>query len=52
MNESTNILLDLHSLNLKEVNKKTIGKIYIDGKNDFSKVMIKSIVVHELEMEV
>ena len=50
MQQSDKILIDLASLNLKEVNTKTIGKAYLeDEKNDFSKVIVKSISVHELE---
>ena len=51
MNQSDKILVDLQSLNLKETNCKTIGKAYLDdNKNDFSKLIIKPIVVHELEV--
>ena len=52
MNESDKILLDLAELKLKEVNTKTICKAYFDdNKNDFSKIMIKDIVIHELEIK-
>ena len=50
MDGSDNILIDLASLNLKEVNTKEIGKVYLENsKNDFSKVIEKNITVHELE---
>ena len=51
MNESDKILVDLASMNLKEVNTKTIGKAYLeDNRNDFSRLIIKTIVVHEIEV--
>ncbi len=50
MQQSDKILIDLPSLNLEEVNTKTIGKAYLeDEKDDFSKVIVKSISVHEIE---
>lgn len=50
MQQSDKILIDLPSLDLKEVNTKVIGKAYLeDENNDFSKIIVKNIVVHELE---
>ncbi len=52
MNESTKILIDLSPLNIKEVGTKTIGKAYFeDEKDDFSKLIVKNITIHELEIE-
>ena len=48
MNISDKILIDLRNLGLEEVNKKVIRKInFLDNKNDFSKIILKTIEVHE-----
>ena len=48
MDISEKILIDLRSLDLEEVNKRTIRKIkFLDGKNDFSKIALKTIEVQE-----
>ena len=49
MNVSDKILIDLRNLNLEEVDKKTVRKIqFLDNKNDFSKILLKTIQVQEL----
>ena len=50
MQMSDKILIDLQSLELNEINKKDIRKIqFLDDKNDFSKINLKTIEVEELE---
>ena len=52
MNLSNQILIDLSNLDLKEVNKKKLSKIeFEDEDDDFSKIIIKDILVKELETE-
>ena len=51
MNISEKILVNLSELDLKEVNKKIIKKIYFeDEKDDFSKITIKDIMIKEYEV--
>lgn len=48
MDVSDKILIDLKSLELEEVNKRVIRKIkFLDNKNDFSKIALKTIEVQE-----
>ena len=52
MNQSHKILIDLEPLNIKDNGNKTINKAYMeDDGNDFSKLMIREINIHELEVE-
>ena len=51
MNFSEKILIDLSDINLDEINKKKINKIcFEDEDNDFSNIVMKSIMVRELEV--
>ena len=51
MNISERILVDLSETNLNEINKKIVNKIcFEDEKDDFSNIIIKSIMVKELEV--
>ncbi len=51
MNLSEKILIDLSNINLDEINKKKINKIcFEDEDNDFSSIVMKSIMVKELEV--
>ena len=51
MNLSERILVDLSEINLNEINKKIVNKIcFEDEKDDFSNIVIKSIMVKELEV--
>ncbi len=51
MNISEKILVDLSNINLDEINKKKINKIcFEDEDNDFSNIVMKSIMVKELEV--
>ena len=48
MNISDKILIDLRTLELEEIDKKVIRKIqFLDNKNDFSKILLKTIQVQE-----
>ena len=48
MDMSNKILIDLRSIQLEEVNKKVIRKIqFLDNKNDFSKITLKTIETQE-----
>ena len=50
MNLSEKILVDLSNINLDEINKKKINKICFEDENDdFSNIVMKSIMVRELE---
>ncbi len=50
MNVSNKILVDLSSLDIKEVNSRSINKVYLENsKNDFSKLLMKTLEVHEME---
>lgn len=52
MNVSDKIIVDMQNLDLKETKIKTIGKAFQDNpKDDFSKMTVKSIVIHELEVQ-
>ena len=51
MNISERILVDLSETNLNEINKKIVNKIcFEDEKDDFSNIIMKSIMVKELEV--
>ena len=51
MNLSEKILVDLSNNNLDEINKKKINKICFEDENDdFSNIVMKSIMVRELEV--
>ena len=51
MNESNKILVDLSYMELNETKNKTIGKAYLENDgDDFSRLIIKPINVHEYEM--
>ncbi|HCC03410.1 MAG TPA: hypothetical protein DEP51_00925, partial [Clostridiales bacterium] len=51
MNLSEKILVDLSNIDLDEINKKKINKIcFEDEDNDFSNIVMKSIMVKELEV--
>lgn len=51
MNLSEKILVDLSEIELSEVNKRIINKIcFEDEKDDFSNIVMKSIMVKELEI--
>ena len=51
MNLSEKILVDLSDINLDEINKKIINKIcFEDEDNDFSNIVMKSIMVREIEV--
>ena len=51
MNLSEKILVDLSNIDLDEINKKKINKIcFEDEDNDFSNIVMKSIMVRELEV--
>ena len=51
MNISEKILVDLSNINLDEINKKKINKICFEDENDdFSNIVMKSIMVRELEV--
>ena len=51
MNLSEKILVDLSNINLDEINKKKINKICFEDENDdFSNIVMKSIMVRELEV--
>lgn len=53
MNISDKILIDLRSLELEEIDKKVIRKIqFLDNKNDFSKILLKTIQVQEFVSKV
>ena len=50
MNLSTKILVNLADLNLEKTNSKEIKMVqFEEEKNDFSKVILKSIKVEELK---
>ncbi len=51
MNLSEKILVDLSNISLDAINKKKINKIcFEDEDNDFSNIVMKSIMVRELEV--
>ena len=51
MNLSEKILVDLSGIDLDEINKKIVNKIcFEDEKDDFSNIIMKSIMVRELEV--
>ena len=51
MNLSEKILVDLSNIDLDEINKKKINKICFEDENDdFSNIVMKSIMVRELEV--
>jgi len=51
MNLSSKILIDLNELDLKEIDKKKINKLqFIDKEDDFTDIMVKHILVSELEV--
>ena len=51
MNLSEKILVDLSNIDLDEINKKKINKIcFEDEDDDFSNIVMKSIMVKELEV--
>ena len=53
MNLSNKILIDLPSLELNKINERSITKIQmLDNKNDFSKIVLKTIEVKEFESKV
>ena len=53
MNLSNKILIDLPSLELNKINERSIRKIQmLDNKNDFSKIVLKTIEVKEFESKV
>ena len=52
MNLSEKILVNLSEVSLNEINKKKINKIcFEDEDNDFSNIIMKNIMVKELEIE-
>ena len=51
MNLSERILVDLSEIHLIEINKKIVNKIcFEDEKDDFSNIVMKSIMVKEIEV--
>jgi len=53
MNISDKILIDLRTLELEEIDKNVIRKIqFLDNKNDFSKILLKTIQVQEFVSKV
>ena len=51
MNLSSKILIDLNELDLKEIDKKKINKLqFVDKEDDFTDIMVKHILVSELEV--
>ena len=53
MDLSSKILVDLRSIELEEVDKKIIRKIkFLDNKNDFSKIALKTIETQEFSSKV
>lgn len=53
MDLSNKVLIDLRSIELEEVEKKVIRKIvFLDNKNDFSKIALKNIEVEEFSSKV
>ena len=53
MQLSNKILIDLHALELEETNEKRIRKIqFLDNKNDFSKIILKTIDIVEFKSKV
>lgn len=51
MQKSNNVLVDLSTLDLKNTGNSTIEKAFMeDEKDDFSKIIIRNISVHEYEI--